>query len=149
MDLKPTGNIAGSRTVLVRNMIVKRGEPLDFDYMGASPVLPPRVPSSLCKSAGPELKKKGDTLSFQVIIFHDLPQTTFSQTMEAQLRNLGRNWKYSRKTHRYNLLLFERSSKKSCPRISCVWCPVGLMDDRHLSCFSFAAAADDLRSVCL
>jgi hypothetical protein len=25
----------------------------------------------------------------------------------------------------------------------------GLMDDRHLSCFSVAAAADDLRSACL
>lgn len=75
------------------------------------------------------------------IISHDLPAATFSQTFKSMPNKC---WKYSeiKLTGR----VFSSRNLSSC--ISCVR-PVALMDDRHLSCFSFAAAADDLRSVCL
>lgn len=76
------------------------------------------------------------------IISHDLPRRRSRRNLE--------NISAKREIKKLTGTVFFSSSDppKSCPRISCVR-PVGLMDDRHLSCFSFAAAADDLRSVCV
>lgn len=121
------------------------------------------APASSPKSAGPGLLKKKKekrwrgVSSFQVIhealskLYPMIYHTDVLADLESPKPKSWRNWKYSARVRGKKLTgtIFSSSDPpKSCPRISCVR-PVGLMDDRHLSCFSFAAAADDLRSVCL